>query len=320
MSIPSSLRAVLPFAIGLGLGGMAVVWFGKSLPGAPGSAEERVGLLEADLKRANREIAALKADNPNARSRPGRTVRDGLREIAEDLRAGRPVTPDDIFRMTQPLLRDLSPLLDRMRVREQQKMIESLTGELARKYNLTPKQQAALADWFEAKSSENAKRWSDMVGQEGTRLEDLVKATRDLRPDDGLDEFMGRTLTGGKLAEFKTDRMAQRAERVQQTADRAVARLDGMVGLDDAQRDQIFGIAARSSADYDPAMKLEGIGGDLTGKPAANPREAMLEVLRPDQRAAYDAERQRRYDEAAKDAAVLGLTLPADWNPLDELE
>ena len=32
-----------------------------------------------------------------------------------------------------------------------------------------------------------------------------------------------RTLSGDKLTEFKTERMAQRAERVQQTADRAVA-------------------------------------------------------------------------------------------------
>jgi hypothetical protein len=299
---------------------MAVVWFGRSLPGAPGTAEERTVRLEQELKRANREIAALKADNPGASSRPGRTVRDGLREIADDIRAGRPVTPDDIFRMTQPLLRDLSPLLDRMRVREQQHMTESLTGELARKYDLTPGQQEQLARWFEAKAGENAKRWSDLVGQEGTRLEDLVKATRDLRPDDGLDEFMDRTLTGDKLTAFKTERMALRAERVQQTADRAVARLDGMVGLDDTQRDQVFAIAARSSADYDPAMKLEGIGGDLSGKPAANSREAMLEVLRPDQRAAYETERQKQYDEASKNAAVLGLTLPADWNPLDELE
>jgi hypothetical protein len=44
----------------------------------------------------------------------------------------------------------------------------------------------------------------------------------------------------------------------------------------------------------------------------------MLAILRPDQRAAYEAERQRRYTEAQKDAAAIGLTLPPDWEFLEE--
>lgn len=317
--MPPSVRSLLSLVIGLAVGGAGVGLFHRSLPGEPGSPEERANRLEQELKRAQTRITTLEAAAPDRR-RDGRTVRDGLRDIAEDIRAGRPVTPDDLFRATQPLLRDLSPLLDRIRVRDQQRMIESMTGELARKYDLNPTQQAALAKWFEAKASENAKRWSDLVAQDGTRLEDLVRASRDLRPDTGLDEFMGRTLSGDKLTAFKADRMADRAERVQQTADRKVARLDAMVGLDDVQRDQIFGLAARSSADYDPAMKLEGSGGEIGATPGGDVRRAMLEVLRPDQRAAYEAERQRRYEEAAKDAAAVGLKLPEDWQPFDDLE
>lgn len=319
MPLPAAVRPLVPLLIGLAVGGAGVSLFNKSLPGDPGSPEERANRLELELKRARNQIVALKASNPDSQ-RLGRSVKDGLRGIAEDIRAGRPVTPDDIFQATQPLLRDLAPLIDRIRIRDQHRMIESMTGELARKYDLTPSQQAELAKWFEAKSSENAKRWSDLVSQDGTRLEDLMRASRDIRPDDGLDEFMGRTLSGDKLTAFKTDRTAQRAERVQQTADRTVARLDSMVQLDDLQRDQVFGIAARSSRDYDPSMKLEGVGGDIGATPAGDVRQAMLEVLRPDQRAAYEAERQRRYDEAAKEAAAIGLSLPADWNPLDELQ
>ena len=44
----------------------------------------------------------------------------------------------------------------------------------------------------------------------------------------------------------------------------------------------------------------------------------MLAVLRPDQRAAYEAERQRRRDEAAKDLQSVGLTLPENWNLLEQ--
>jgi len=43
-------------------------------------------------------------------------------------------------------------------------------------------------------------------------------------------------------------------------------------------------------------------------------------VLRPDQRATYEAERQKRRDEAAMDAAAIGLTLPDTWNPIDDFD
>jgi hypothetical protein len=44
----------------------------------------------------------------------------------------------------------------------------------------------------------------------------------------------------------------------------------------------------------------------------------MLSVLTPDQRTAYDAETARRRAQAAKDMAAVGLTLPPNWEFLDE--
>ena len=44
----------------------------------------------------------------------------------------------------------------------------------------------------------------------------------------------------------------------------------------------------------------------------------MLSVLRPEQRAAYEAERQRRRDEAAKNMEAIGLTLPPTWEMFDD--
>ena len=149
-------------------------------------------------------------------------------------------------------------------------------------------------------------------------MEDLMRASRDIRPDEGLDEFMAGTLSGDKLTAFKTERMAERAERVQQEADMRVQRLDGIVKLDDTQRDQVFGIMARSSRDYDPGMQLEGIGGDIASTPGGGRQGAMLSVLRPDQREAYEAERQHRRDEAAKELGEVGLSLPPSWDLLDE--
>lgn len=315
MSLAQSIRQLIPLVIGLAVGGMGAILFQQSMPGAEGSPEERAAKLEVDLKKAQNRLAALEADPRRRKS--GRTIGDGMRDIAEDIREGRPVSPEDIFRASQPLMRDLAPLFDRMRIRAQRQVIDQMTGELARKYDLTTNQQNALKKWFEAKSEENAKQWSDLVSQDGTRLEDIMREARDVRPDDGLDQFMERTLSGEKLTTFKTERMAERAERVQQDADSRTQRLDDIVKLDDAQRDRVFGIMARNSRDYDPAMKLEGAGGEIGVTAGGNKQQAMLSVLNPDQRAAYEAERQRRREQAAKDMEAIGLSLPPEWDPLD---
>lgn len=338
MSVPQSIRSWLPLLIGLVIGAVGAALFEGSMPGAMGSSEERAHKLEIELKRARNRITALEATESAARARwgwrknagssgplgnspqrgPRQTFADGARSIAEDIRDGRPVNPDDIFRASKPLLRDLAPLFDRMRVRQQQQMIDSMTGELARKYALPPQSQALLKQWFVEKTNEEATRWSDLVANDQTRLEDVMRASRDVRPDEGLDTFMEGVLSGDQLAAFKTERLAERAARVQQEADMKVQRLDSIVGLDETQRDQVFAVVARGSRDYDPTMRLEGAGGELEAAPVGNRQAAILAVLKPDQRAAYEAERQHRREEAAKDLEAMGLTLPPDWEMLDE--
>ena len=47
--------------------------------------------------------------------------------------------------------------------------------------------------------------------------------------------------------------------------------------------------------------------------------QAMMSVLRPDQQQVYEAHRQQRLQEAQQDAAAIGLTIPNDWNPDDDI-
>lgn len=317
MSLANSVRTTVPLVIGLLVGVVGATLFKGSIPGEEGTPEERAAKLEVELKKARNQLAALEADPRKRHDKPGRTLGDRVRSIGEDIREGRPVTPEDIFRASQPLMRDLAPLFDRMRVRGEKHRIDHLSGEFARKYDLTAGQQDELRKWFEAKSEENAKNWSSLVSQEGTRLVDVMKASQENRMDDGLDPVMERMLTGEKLTEFKTSRMAERVERVQQYADGRTQRLDHIVKLDDAQRDQVFGIMARNSRDYDPAMKLEGGVGEIGSAPAGDSRQAMLSVLRPEQRVAYEAEQQRRREDARKDMEAIGLSMPAEWDVLD---
>ena len=67
---------------------------------------------------------------------------------------------------------------------------------------------------------------------------------------------------------------------------------------------------ARGSPDYDPAMQLGGPVGDRN--------QAMLTVLRPDKRQAWDAERERSRNEAQAEMAEIGMTMPAGWDPLED--
>lgn len=312
------MRSFLSLAAGLVVGAAGAVLFIQSMPPEKGSAEERAGKLEVELKRAQNRVAALEAADPGRR-RPGRTLADGVRGIAENIREGKPVTPDDVFQATQPLIRDLSPLFDRVRVKELQRQTDAKAGELARKYALNPGQQQALQKWLAQNAVDESKRFSDLISQKGAKLEDVMKASTDVRIDHQLDNFMQGILTGEKLAAYNSERMLEKVTAVQQEADMKVERLDGIVQLDEAQRGQVFGIMARGARDYDPAMKLEGAG---TGSPVTgkSKQDAIIAVLRPEQRQAYAAAQEKRRLEAQKEMESIGLTLPADSAMPDHLD
>lgn len=328
MSFAQSLRSLIPLVIGLAVGGVGAVLFQESMPGAAGSPQEQVNKLETELKKAQNRIAEMEAPDAGSRNSHGlfdrkknqATASDGLRSIAERVRSGQPVTPEDLFRASKPFMRDVSPLIDRMRVRAEKKVIESMSGELARKYNLTPQQQGALNIWFSNKSEEQAKKFTDLVNDDKARFVDVMRMSQDTRPDEGIDAFMETVLTGEKLATFKTERLNDRAQRVQHEADSRVQRLNSIVALSDAQRDQVFGIMARNSRDYDPAMALDGATGQINAAPTGDRNAAILGVLTPDQRVAYEAERNRRREETAKEMAEVGLAFPPEWDMIEDMD
>jgi hypothetical protein len=278
------MRHILFLAAGLAVGIIGSILFLQSMPPEEGSAEEKVVQLEADLKKAENRIAALRGADPEGRRRPGRTLADGTRSIAENIRDGKAVTPDDIFRATQPLLRDLSPIFERMRTKELQKQTDTIAGELARKYALSQAQQESLKKWLDQRAIDESKRYAALLSQKGTKTEDLAKAMMNVRLEDGLENFMASTISGEKLAKFRADQMMQKVDSVQSEADMKVERLDRIVNLDETQRGQIFGLMARGARDFDPAMRFEGLGTETaalsTGK---SKQDAITSILRPDQ-------------------------------------
>jgi hypothetical protein len=311
-----SLRTALPLVIGLAVGGLGVGLFQHSRPGEAGSPEKQIQHLESELQQARTRIASLEETRPRAARSPAQTAYDRGREIAQRLREGRTVSSDDLFRAAQPLLRDMSPLFERIAEQKFKQQADSLIGELARKYDLNPNQQDTLQKWFSEKSRADRKKWNDLISSDDTTYLQLVKSMRNDRTDEGMDPVMEGLLKGPQLEAFKAERLEERAQRVQQFADRQVQRINNIVRLDPAQTDRLFGIMAQSSPDYDASIRLEGATGEIA--PAnMHPRDALKSVLRPDQLAIYEEDRQRRSAEVLREMNELGVQLPADW---DELE
>jgi hypothetical protein len=135
------------------------------------------------------------------------------------------------------------------------------------------------------------------------------------RPLEGVDGFMENTLRGEELTQYKAERMAERVNRVQYEADRRVEQLHAVVSLDETQQDTVFALMARSSPDFDSGMQMEGLGDDRATLAQGQSRdEAILAVLRPEQRTIYEDHRTSQRQQANDEMAEIGLKLPEDWD------
>lgn len=314
--LDSSMRQIAGVVLGLGFGIAGTFLFIRSLPPDEGSAEDRAEAAELELTRARTRVKELEAvAGGDGRQR---TLADGAREIAEDMKAGRLVDVDDVFRTTKPWMRHFAPIFDRIRVRDQKRLFDTLAGEYTRKYGLTDRQQEALGNWFDETAERNGDRFSEVMESESSGLEDMIRASRDQSRADGLDAFMEQLLRGDALARYRDDRMLERVENVQAEADRKVQRLDAVVDLDESQKDDVFALMARGSVDFDPSMRIEGLGAEEVPLAGQSRDEAVLAVLRPEQVDAYTEHRRRRMEAAEEELKQLGLRLPRDWDVFDE--
>jgi hypothetical protein len=314
----STLRSILPLVIGTFVGALGAILLQDSLPPEEGSPEEKIAVLENDLKKARNDLRAWEDSSP--RKRFGATTQDNVRSIAQAIKDGRQVSPDDVFNSFKPLMRDLSPLTERMRAIEIKRSAEARAGEYARKYGLTADQQKQLVDNLVFQNTEQMKQLQGMLESDHVGMREYMKAEREMDHELGLDETMTSMLQGEKRQAFITERYTEKAERVQREADGKVERIDNIVKLDDRQRNQMFLNMAQTSRHYDPQMQFEDLGEGV--KPMGqgmSSEQAMMSVLRPDQKEVYEAHRQQRLQEAQQEAAAIGLTIPNDWNPDDDI-
>ncbi|MGB0774570.1 MAG: hypothetical protein ACPG32_06950 [Akkermansiaceae bacterium] len=314
------MRQLLGLIIGIVVGTAGAVLFMQSQPPEEGSDDEKLMLLEKELFDTKRLVLQYES----GKRRPGNrgNTASGLRMIAEDLRDGKDVSMDDVFTTMKPWMRDLAPLFDRMRVRDQTKRFDEIAGEFRKKYNLSPQHMQELKAMFAEQAKVNTERFNNVVRSNQTGMVDLIQATRDWETDPEaqaeMDAFMEARLQGDELEKYRADRLDERYQNVVAEANRKFHRIDDMVGLDDTQKDQVFGLMVRSAEGYENGMEYEGMGAQRGVLSREQRNEALLSVLTPEQRESYQAETARRQEEALKDLQAIGLKPPKNWELLDK--
>jgi hypothetical protein len=311
------MRQFLGLGVGLVIGVLGAILFQQSLPPEDGSTSEKLEETTVELRKAERTIAALKADGKRDGSR--RTVRDGMRTIAERVRRGEDVSLDDIFWTMKPWLQDMSPLFDRIRQVEQEEHFDSLAGRYSRDYDLSDADREALKQWLIEKGEQNAKEFRRVVFDPTSGFVDFARVSRfDDNDVEGIDEFMESRLRGEALEEFREERLLERVESVQEDANRRLQRINEVVQLDDNQLDPMFAVMARGSEDYRPTMEFDGMGDDTAPIDRGEREAAIRSVLREDQLQRYEQYEAERRAKAEAEMRRIGLTLPKNWQLLDD--
>ncbi len=298
------------------LGAIGAILFGQSLGPDQGSQQERAENAEHQLRVAEAQLRRLQGSRIRAdRQRSA----EGARDILDDIREGRGADLDDIFAVTKPWLNDLSPVINLMRSKEEREQFARLAGDYTRKYDLNESKQKQLRQWLDARATENAQRFVDVVADESSTMYDLMLAGKEAEQNiEGIDQFMEQQLTGETLVAFRADRLQEKVNSVEGEANGRLNNLDSIVNLDASQEDQLFFTMARSSEDYIPSMDIEGMNGDRSPLNRKG-RNAIIEsILTSEQQELLENHRQNRRQNAEEEMREIGLRLPENWQQFED--
>ena len=306
------LKQVVGLVLGLFVGAFGGFLFSNSLPPEVGSVEEELEILRNSNAQNERRLRSYQR---NARRD---TTPDELRRLARDVRDGKDISPDDLFATMKPWMREMSPIFERMREVNEEDWADVRTSEWARQYDLNASQRAQLKEWFRAQGAEQAKALVDVIENKNSGFVDLIRATEyDWKDARGSDKLMEGFLKGDQLEEFKSGRLAERAESVQHEADRNLSRLDGIVALDAKQHEQLFGVLSRAAEDYQPGLNVDGLAGEDSALDRRQRDTEIRAALRRDQIEKLGEYQRNRRVEAEKEMRRMMMTLPKDWDLLD---
>tara|TARA_B100001059_G_scaffold103737_2_gene103595 strand:- start:5679 stop:6623 length:945 start_codon:yes stop_codon:yes gene_type:complete len=308
------LKKSLGLVLGLVVGCTGGYLFSKSQRPAPGSIQDRLELAEQEAAKSSREARALKAYVERAEG----SGSSKFRQLARDLKDGKEVSFDDILGSAKPWMRQVAPVMERVRKVNEAKWVDARVSEWARNYTLTVGQRNELREHFKKRSEENAERITEVINSDQSGFVEFVQATEnDWRDFEETNDLMEGFLKGEELEQFKEERLAKRVEAVQEEADRKLGRLDEIVTLSDEQQAELFRVMARGSEDYRPEVNPQDYDGATTPLDRVARDAAIIGVLNPDQREALDEHRENQLRKVAEQWELYQLAPPKDFDLLE---
>jgi len=308
------LKKSLGLVLGLVVGCAGGYLFSKSQRPAPGSIQDRLELAEQEAAKSSREARALKAYVERAEG----SGSSKFRQLARDLKDGKEVSFDDILGSAKPWMRQVAPVMERVRKVNEAKWVDARVSEWARNYNLTVAQRNELRGHFKKRSKENAERITEVINSDQSGFVEFVQATEnDWRDFEETNDLMEGFLKGEELEQFKQERLAKRVEAVQEEADRKLGRLDEIVTLSDEQQAELFRVMARGSEDYLPEVNPQDYRGATAPLDRVARDAAINGALTPDQREALNEHRENQLRKVAEQWELYQLAPPKDFDLLE---
>jgi len=308
------LKKSLGLVLGLVVGCAGGYLFSKSQRPAPGSIQDRLELAEQEAAKSSREARALKAYVERAEG----SGSSKFRQLARDLKDGKEVSFDDILGSAKPWMRQVAPVMERVRKVNEAKWVDARVSEWARNYTLTVGQRNELREHFKKRSEENAERITEVINSDQSGFVEFVQATEnDWRDFEETNDLMEGFLKGEELEQFKEERLAKRVEAVQEEADRKLGRLDEIVTLSDEQQAELFRVMARGSEDYLPEVNPQDYRGATSPLDRMARDAAINSALTPVQRKSLDEYRENQLREVAEQWGRYQLAPPKDFDLLE---
>lgn len=311
MQLKKSLGLIVGLVVGLAGGYL----FSKSQRPDPGSLEDRLELAEVEAAKSSREARALKEYVRRADA----SGSGEFRRLARDLKDGKEISFDDILGSAKPWMRQVAPVMERVRKVNEANWADARVSEWTRNYTLTASEKDQLREYFKKRSEENAEKVTEVINDNQSGFVDFVKATdNDWRDFEGADDLMEGFLEGEELEQFKEERLTKRVDAVQEEADRKLGRLDEIVTLTEDQQAELFRVMVRGSEDYRPEVNPEDYRGETAPLNRAARDAAISGLLNSEQRKVLDEYRENQAREVAEQWERYQLAPPRDFDLLEK--
>src|SRR5262245_37270882 len=125
------MRNALLIFTGLIIGAAAVILIRGSIPPTEGTPEARILALENELRETRLRLARIDPDLARPDSDASGSLKAGIRAALDDLKAGRPMDLNRAYHALKPMMRELAPIFDNIRRRNERRHLERIAGEMS---------------------------------------------------------------------------------------------------------------------------------------------------------------------------------------------